>query len=231
MPTTQELKTILLRPLLESRRDLAFARRVIFFSPLTHYLRGVVFVSKLSGAADVVAFACPLYTGGIHVDFDATAKQYEFRLEPEWKDDPTNASRKLCDILEKRFLPPVEAIVDFERHVQAPEYLPVNEPDRWQGPHMLFWRALAACTAGDHHSAEKLLEPIGTRWASKYPAGVTEEFRFGDFFQRFLYLLYVLRTDRSQVLSLLHDWEAFTVKSCKMTKYWKPSPFPCELPR
>ena len=136
MPTSQELKSVLLRPLLERRPDLGFARRVLFFSPLRHYLRGVVFVSYRSGAADVVAFACPLYTGGIHVDFGATAKQYEFSFEPDWRDDPVKASRELCEVLEQRFLPPVEPIVDFEKHVQAPEYIPVNVPARWQSPGM-----------------------------------------------------------------------------------------------
>jgi hypothetical protein len=229
MPTSQELNTVLLRPLLERRPDLRFARRVLFFSPLRHYLRGVVFVSNRSGAADVVAFACPLYTGCIHVEFDATAKQYEFRLEPEWKDDPVNASRELCEVLEQRFLPPVEPIVDFEKHVQAPAYIPVKEPDRWQSPGMLFWRALAACTLGDADTAEEILERAEAI-ALHYSRGpLTEEFRFGDFFQRVLYLLHILRTDRSRILPLLHDWEAFMVKSCRMAKYWKPSPFPCEL--
>jgi hypothetical protein len=43
------------------------------------------------------------------------------------------------------------------------------------------------------------------------------------------YLLNLLREDRSQVLPLLHDWEAHAVKGMKLTKYWKPTPFPGEL--
>jgi hypothetical protein len=38
----------------------------------------------------------------------------------------------------------------------------------------------------------------------------------------------MLRTDRARIPRLLHDWEAFTVKSLKLTKYWKPTPFPCD---
>jgi len=59
---------------------------------------------------------------------------------------------------------------------------------------------------------------------------VTEELRFSDFrLKRMKYLLHLLRTDRMQVLPLIHEWEAYTVKENKVAKYWKPSPFPCEL--
>jgi hypothetical protein len=43
------------------------------------------------------------------------------------------------------------------------------------------------------------------------------------------YLLNALREDRTKVLPLLHDWEAHAVKGMRLTKYWKPTPFPAEL--
>ena len=43
------------------------------------------------------------------------------------------------------------------------------------------------------------------------------------------YLLRTLRKERSLILPLLHDWEAHAVKGMKLTKYWKPAPFPGEL--
>jgi hypothetical protein len=122
-------------------------------------------------------------------------------------------------------------IVDFEKHIEAPAYIPINDPDFWQGPRMLFWRALAACTSGDYDSAERLLKGARRMFTHHSAADSTEEFRFGNPAQRLSYLFHLLRTDRSRILPLLHDWEAFMVKECKMTKYWKPSPFPCELSR
>jgi len=230
MPTNNELKA-LLRPLLERRPDLGFAQRTLFFTPLTHYLRGVVFVANsLSRTTDVVSFACPLYDGSSHVNFHTGRDQYEFRVGQDWKTDIERISRELCDKIEQDSLPPVEMIVDFERHLEAPIYLPgAYEQERQDSPHYAFVAALASCASGAYDSAEKLLEHVKNVHEDDSRGPLAEEFRFGSFTQRRVYLLHLLRTDRSQILPLLRDWEAFKVKSCKMTKYWKPSPFPCEL--
>jgi hypothetical protein len=225
MPTSRELKA-LLRPLLERRRDLGFARRNLFFVPLNHYARGVVFVAYWSSnAAEVVSFACPLYDGAVDVHFNGGPEHCH------WKDDLEKTSRELCDKIEQYSLPPVEKIVDFERHLEAPAYLPGSESERCDSPQYVFWAALTFCASGAHDSAEKILERVEAA-VLHFPSGsLTEGFRFGDFRQRFLYLLHLLRTDRSRILPLLHEWEAFKVNACKMTRYWKPSPFPCELLR
>jgi hypothetical protein len=52
--------------------------------------------------------------------------------------------------------------------------------------------------------------------SDEYPvASATEEFRYHPLF--------------FGEWPLLHDWEAHAVKGMKLTKYWKPTPFPCEL--
>ena len=226
MPTGAELK-VLLRPLLKRRPELAFVRRVLFFAPLRHYVRGVAFGWSSWGSSDVIPFASPLYTGDFVYDVRVVAYQDEFTIWTEWKDNPEKASREICDRLEQDILPSLQPIVDFESHMRVPKYLPVNEPDRWNSPSMLFWRGLTACTAGAFDSAEKLLEKA----EHKYPVReITEELRFSDDHSaRRQYLLHFLRTDRTQVLPLLHDWEAYTVQQHKVGKYWKPSPFPGEL--
>ena len=95
---------------------------------------------------------------------------------------------------------------------------------------MNFWRALSACTVGSYDSAQELLERSEDVCTECFPGRVTEEFRFAfSTFERIRYLLNLLRTDRAQVLVLLHDWEAFTVRENKMLKYWKSTPFRCEL--
>jgi hypothetical protein len=37
------------------------------------------------------------------------------------------------------------------------------------------------------------------------------------------------RGDRAALASLLHDWEAYTVKQLKIEALWEPTPFPLEL--
>jgi hypothetical protein len=48
-------------------------------------------------------------------------------------------------------------------------------------------------------------------------------------YARMVYLFRKLQTDRRGVLRLLHDWEASSAKGCRIEKYWKPTPFPCEV--
>jgi hypothetical protein len=228
MPTFAELK-VLLRPLLKRRRELKFVRRVLFFAPLSHYVSGVAFGWSSYGWSDVIPFGCPLYTGEFIFDVRAVAYQDAFRIGTDWKDNPERASRELCDRLEHDILPSVQPIVDFESHMRVPKYLPVNDPDRWDSPSMSFWRALAACTVGNYDLAEELLRGSEEACLSVNPGRVVEEFRFGNLFERLRYLLHFLRADRARVLPLLHDWEAYTVQQNKVGKYWKPSPFACEL--
>jgi len=62
------------------------------------------------------------------------------------------------------------------------------------------------------------------------PEVATEEHRYSRMRQeRMAYLLMTLRKGKAGVLTLLHDWEAFSVKDMRAEKYWKPTPFPCEL--
>lgn len=231
MPTSREIKG-LLRPLLERRPDLAFVGRTLFFAPITHHLRGVVFVAYwTTSASRVVSFASPLYNGHDDVDFDGEQnKQAAFHMDRDWKDDLQKTSRKLCDRIEQYSLPPVEPLVDFSHHRRAPAYFIGHSSKRPYAPGYGFDFALAACTDGKFDLAEEVLAEATTGTLADLPEADMEKFRQDHFWlNRVAYLLHALRTDRSKILPLLHEWEAFKVKSCKMTKYWKPSPFPCEL--
>jgi hypothetical protein len=128
-------------------------------------------------------------------------------------------------------LPPVEPIIDFAHHKKAPAYFHGYSAKRPYGEKYGFAVALDACACGRFDYAEEVLSEAFVQLPLYAPPeSVTEAFRYDlRYWNRAGYLLRILRTDRSQVIPLLHDWEAFTVKSCKMTRYWKPSPFPCEL--
>jgi len=68
MPTGRELKR-LLQPLLARRKDLAFTGRMLFFSPVTHYLRGAFFlISRFHNIPNSVAFVHQLCNGQASVD-------------------------------------------------------------------------------------------------------------------------------------------------------------------
>ncbi len=231
MPTSREIKG-LLRPLLDRRPELAFVGRTLFFTPLTHYMRGVVFVAYwTTSASRVVSFASPLYNGHFDVDFGGEHnKQASFHMERDWKDDLQKTSQKLCGKIESYSLPPVEPLVDFPHHRKAPAYFFGYSSRRPYPPGYGRNFALNACIEGKFDLAEEVLAESTEGILPEIPKADIESFRQDiDWLKRAAYLLHALRTDRSKILPLLHEWEAFKVKACKMTKYWKPTPFPCEL--
>lgn len=235
MPNSRDLKA-LLKPLLGRRRELAFVRRVLFFTPLTHYLRGVVFVQRgaSSGDADAIPFGTPLFMGSYLVpEFFIGTGQYEYAIW-DWRNrDFDQLSVDLCDKLEHEALPLVEAITDPQTHEKSGVYF---EPPRWDGLHgqtARFKLALGACYYGDYDRARTLTDQFDEEDRSDLQhAPLTEEFKYHmRRWKRALYLAKVLRENEAGIPQLLHDWERYSVETMNLTKYWKSTPFPCDKKR
>jgi hypothetical protein len=229
MATSRELKALLL-PLLTRRSDLAFAGRTLFFRPFTHYLRGVEFLtSRFNTASRAISFAHQLYNGQDSPDFGHN-RGYKYRMPDDWEQDLNQTSVSVCDTMERDALPPVERIVDYIEHQRLPEYLGLLPGLKIaDSPKCTFTVALGECSVGDFDGAQQRMSAI-MGFLPEYPVqSATDEHRYSDYlFWRMAYLTRVLQTDRGSVLPLLHDWEAYAVKGMKLTKYWKPTPFPCE---
>src|ERR1044071_3921590 len=230
MATSRELKALLL-PLLTRRSDLAFAGRTLFFKPFTHYLRGVEFLtSRFDTASRAISFAHQLYNGQDSADF-GFSRGYKWRMSRDWEQDLSQASASLCAAMEQGALPPVERIVDYIEHQRHPSYLGLF-PDQniSDSPKGTFTVALGECSVGDFDAAEQRLSRI-MPFLEEYPvASATEEYRYHPILMwRMAYLTRVLRTDRKRIAPLLHDWEDYAVTGMKLTKYWKSTPFPCEI--
>jgi hypothetical protein len=227
MPTGRELKK-LLQPLLKRRPDLAFVGRVLFFVPITHYLRGVGFtISRFHSASSAVSFAHQLYNGKDIPDF-GFSHGYTYLMSLDWEQDLTQTSNSLCEAMEKNALPPVQGIVDYVEHQKLPPYLCLfPDQELADSPKGSFTVALGECSVADFDAAEKRLSDI----LRPDPLdAVIEVSRYSGYLRgRMAYLLATLREDRTKVLPLLHDWEAHAVKGMKLTRYWKPTPFPGEL--
>lgn len=230
MATSRDLKR-LLQPLLARRTDLAFSRRTLFFQPFTHYLRGAKFdFSRFSTTSEATAFAHQLYNGQDCEDMNSH-KPHRYLMLHGWEADFDKSASTLCDEMERSVLPAVEGIVDYVEHQRHPRYFgPLPGQKVSDSPRSTFALALGECSVGDLDSAEQrmtLMMPL----LDQYPvASATDDYRYsGYLFWRMAYLTRLLQTDRNKVLPLLHDWEAHAVKSMKLTKYWKPTPFPCEL--
>jgi len=226
MATSRDLKR-LLQPLLARRTDLAFVRRTLFFQPFTHYLRGAKFdFSRFSTVSDATSFAHQLYNGQAVEDM-GLSESYAYRMPQDWEANLDRTSSVLCDEMERRILPAVQGIVDHIEHQRHPLFGPPPGLKISDSPKATFVVALGECSVGDFDSAEKTLSDC------LHPLPIDaaiEVSRYSNYARgRMFYLLNVLRKDHGQVLPLLHDWEAHAVKGMKLTKYWKPTPFPGEL--
>ena len=234
MPSNTEIKQML-RPLLARRPDLASKGRKLFFSPFTHYLRGVLFKVSVVSFPQLLRFVNQLCIGWPTFDLDARGlESYQYANWDDWdRNNLEKMSQILCEEIEQRVLPILEPIVDYAAHMKAIPYQYVHSPRQLPTNSMLhiFNFVCASCTQGDFDAAEELLSTAMSLRKSIFPPiPFADALRYDERPEaRWEYLLHVLRTDRSQILPLLHEWEAFTVSACGLTKYWKPSPFPCEL--
>jgi hypothetical protein len=124
----------------------------------------------------------------------------------------------------------VQHIVDRKQHEASPEYVG-GIIGLASSPKYIFTVALGACSEGDFDGAENIMSHVIGLMKDEYPvASATEAFRYHTLiFWRMAYLMRLLQEDRSRILPLLHDWEAHAVKGMKLTKYWKPTPFPAGL--
>ena len=226
MPTDKDFKA-LLRPLLKRRPDLAFQRRVLFFVPVTHYLRCVMFPEGAhTRTVQVTASVNQLFSGGSHLDFGNNAcQQPSFYIAPNAIRDPETCEATIHRI-EAEFLPLVESVRDPASHQAIPACFRGNNRGGYVRRQT---KALDDCFVGDFDSAQRELA-LNEEEVPEYAAGqVTEEHKFHPLYHwRMAYLLRVLQTDRKRVPELLHEWEAYTVKAEKLIKYWQPTPFPCE---
>jgi hypothetical protein len=248
---TDSQRRMLIRPLRKRRPDLAYHRQYVFLKPLTHYLRGVYFCpGRWSNDIELQSFALPLFAGGDFI-YLANGKLadgrpiFEYRhREENWLQDPERASSEVCDAIENRALPEIAGLTSPEALAAQPGY----------GYH-LEYKVLNPCFYGDYDTAQRAADSYLLYWSASRldwiddPVEVrkhslslrrrgkecystdfaTEEDRFNaSRWKRMEYLGMLLKTDRSRIPALLHDWEEFSVRSFKLEKYWTRTPFPCE---
>ena len=246
---TDSQRRMLIRPLRQRRPDLAYHRQYLFLKPLEHYLRGVYFCpGRWTNDIWLEPFALPLF-GGSSFIYLATSNKwhsaFEYRhQEDDWLQDPEGASRKVCEAIEQEALPELEGLTSPEALAARPAYgyhleYKVLDPcfygdfdkaERAADSYLLYWSASGLGWIDDPAEVRKRARSLRRRGKERYSTDyATEENRFhGEQWKRMEYLGMLLKTDRSRVPQLLHDWEEFSVKSFKLEKYWTRTPFPCE---
>lgn len=234
MPSEKE-RRMLLEPLLERRPDLVYRNRFLFFRPVGHYWRAIYFWKTRRKEVHLLSLVFPLFAGQF-VSFIWGAgmdEESNHRLQPCW-DDPRHAAAQCSDFIEHSVLPCIAGIASPEELAEHPRY--GNE---------LLDPLFKACFYGDFDEAERRAIGYVDWWGptnSSYDEEkkkfvyepysielVTERHRLSDDAAwRMAYLAWLLRTDRSQVPALLHEWEHHTAKKFGIAKHWTRTPFPFE---
>ncbi|HTR86938.1 MAG TPA: hypothetical protein VMI56_20830, partial [Reyranella sp.] len=194
--------------MLKRRPELKCDKRVVFFAPLTHYLRGVIFAQPWSSRAfQVWAFTLQLFAGD--PEFNVGEHPGSFRRFPhEWPEDPEGTSRLLCDHIERTCLPMVESMTNPQEHRRDPSYVfgPLRpEDDPLSSPLYCFRAAVGACFEGDFDLAESLTTDFPLLIRYHEADGLLDKLHF-SFARRNRHLLKLLREDRSAIPGLLHEW-------------------------
>lgn len=219
MPTGRELK-VLLRPLLKRRPDLAFDQRMLFFRPLTHYLRGVVFISHMYTPNIALSFTTQLFDWWPDLWFEGRRGQYEYDVPMDHKEHPDEVSEALCDHLERYSLPPVESLVTPSAHEASQHYLPGRS--EIDSPVYMVAKTMGACFDGDFDQAQQLADACVDQ--ETYPSQLDS-----PPVRIMVEMQHLLRTNRALIPSLMHEWEEAKVDALKLKKYWKRTPFPCDV--
>ena len=239
---TDKERRMLIRPLMKRRPDLAYHRQYVFLRPLTHYLLGVYFCpGRWSNEVELATIVMPLFGGWDFVYLilkhgpSESGFPFEKSVPGDWKKDPEGTSQWVCDFIELEAVPVLARLTSPRALAAEPGYRAYCSD-----------AILGFCFEGDYDEAERLVvEYVGRAGGQRrlseghkyreWPtepysiAVVTEAHKFSpETDWRVAYLGKVLQTDRSRIPALLHDWEAFTVKSLKLDKYWTKTPFPCE---
>lgn len=223
MPSTRDIKR-LVRPLLKRRPDLKCDKRAVFFAPLTHYLRGVIFEQGFwTRHFRVWAYTRQLFNGDHFMD-TMVEENHLIEFRHEWTEDWEGTSQRLCDHIEQVCLPAVEPMTSPREHRKEANYVGGKS---LASPKYNFRAAVGACFDGDFDLAESLTTDFSSLIRDDGSDGLPDKLHF-NFLRRNRYLLKLLREDRSAIPALLREWEEFSVKTIGLTKYWSASPFPCD---
>jgi hypothetical protein len=222
MATTAQVRR-LVAPLLMRRKDLAFAKRLVFAKPLHHVLSAVL-LGRCSDPNGVSVYTVifPIYhpRSTIPINWGWPLPRPDGQT---YSLDQPDAQSLLCEQLETIVLPRLAAIRDipsFVAHVTSH-----RNSHRFEfGYHLT-----TALALGDLERASEIccnLEASGVL----NKRGFDAEAEQSQENKRTLCRL-VAANDRAAIAALLHEWEAASAERWGLAAHWEPSPFPLETAR
>lgn len=204
-------------PLLERRPDLVLSGRWLIMKPVTHYMRCVHFGrTRAKGVLIPRSMVIPLYE---RPPSRLILPGHELRRTRKcWDLRERGGEAELCDAIEARALPPVASVLTTEAYMS---YLPTL--DNWA---IQRWgEAMYHFIVGDRAQADSILTELSVKLCWQMPDTESKE----PWPQSPLLLLDLMRTNPSELLRIMHEWETGMVHLMNLDKYWQQSPFPCEM--
>jgi hypothetical protein len=220
MTTVAQVKQAV-RPLLDRNPDLALVGRLILIKPVNHLLRGVYFARS----ADPNAFTptwlvVPMFRYGADVVFNWGKRLYNASHGP-WDIRNPGTPQVMCEDIERHALPLVQSIqtIDNFAGFASEERFGAMGLDNH-----LFAKIVVDVARGDLDAARD----ICAHFFREIPFKPWYDGKDDDGIMPVLRPL-LAANDRAGLARVLHQWEADSIKACKLDKFWEPTPFPFEL--
>lgn len=206
--------------------------RVMIYTPVFHHSSVILLNAHASRGYFTVewrinTFCEPKSQAGLRVGRTFGLIGRSTRFKPEGRgglfeiDDPTMAD-DFVDQVENVALPVFHSLNTFGK---AAEFEMTN-PDL-HVTKTARWKALMSAALGDIPTAQKLWLSCNTNEYCWRVPRMTEEWYDYEEWCRISGPL--MKSDKTALVELLHEWEAREIKGTKVERYWIPSPFPLEL--
>jgi len=214
MTTIKDVRNIM-RPVLERRPELVLIGRRIFIKPVHHLLCGVSLGSSIDPKAFLTRKSVQLLVPNSWGYAGEGARYYEkYDLDQlrYWDITRPESMKQLVETTDAILtaftaITTLEDYFDYLRSIEWPWLHPVE---------LIRAEALIAVLNGDFELALNIFK--------KHPNLLWDyDQREPRFHQA------ILAGDRAEVIRILHDWEASSVKACKIERIWERTPFPLEL--
>lgn len=217
MTTIKDVRNAV-RPLILRRNDLISIGRFVFIKPVQHLLRGVYIDSSIDPQIFVPKLSVRLLAPKTEINSHGWGTRFrppnygEYTKRSGWNITEPEIVLQMLDMIEEALpnLYVIETFDDYFRYLSA-----LSTP--WINSRTIkLYEVLIPAMKGEFDIARRFLEKNKT---------VIEylDYHSPEFYPA------LMAGDRNEVIRILHEWEAISVKTYKIEKIWERTPFPLEV--
>jgi hypothetical protein len=220
MTTVAQVKQAV-QPLLERNPDLVLVGRLIAIRPVRHLLRGIYIDRSLDPTTFTPTWlVVPMFRYGADVIFNWGQRLYT-PSHGQWDVRNPATPQLMCQEIEREALPIVRSVQTID------DFVGFATEERFGAmglDNQLLDRIVIDIARGDFDAARAICAnffreiPFKPWYGGKDDDGIMPVLR-----------PLLTANDRAGLARVLHQWEADSIRACKLDKFWEPTPFPFEL--